>query len=347
MVLQKAIVLQDQHDLFSAALLVSKEWHKMAVSASRSLTSVSAKLSSISQADQLAAWVLAHGPRLRQLKVTFHITQGQQQQELTAPVLKALATSAAQLHSLELLTQCKPGSQLPELPGTAFLVASQAHLQHLTLSNFNISATVISTIRDLKQLITLDLSGSTLTDPLIMKFWPSCLPKASKLNLSRATITFDLLPALQSWPSLKELHLQGISISTRHLPSLQGLPLVSLTLCIKNRQSARVVGQWLAASAGSLGSVTILWDAAPVRSTEEDLVAVLSPLATAAPALKELTMHGWEMTHPEVEWLLGSIQQIKALTLINCSVMRELLHQVDCPIICRPPLADRSGFVGR
>ena len=298
-------------------------------------------LSSVELAEQLVAWVLKRGSTLKQLRVSFSVVQGQQQAP-TGPLLKALAAAAIRLERLELIAECQPGEQVAELTGGSCL-AALSHLQHVTLNNFDVTATALAAMCRLPQLTCLDLSGSDLTHVDLAMLGEKGSAKLTSLVLSGAKLNPHHLTTLHSLPCLEELHLRGIGLKEDHLSSLQGLPVSSMDICITKQHASEKVGAWLASSGRVLQSLGLRWEVKLQKSRSQDVECLLSPLASAAPKLKDLEMHRFQLCHPRTDGLLEDLH-IDSLTLYNCNVMRELFYGLKCSVTCQPPLIGRSGY---
>ena len=255
-ILTQAFQQLDQRRLLTITPFVCHLWHQLSLS---TCTSLEMKLTTLEAAQQFAAWVLKHGPRLQNLEVDFvQLHPPHALYVHMGPVVQAIS-AASNLCLLHLSCNCDVDFDVDfglhessdgrwDLPVS---LSSLSSLSSLTISHGLHTSSMLPVIASLSQLRSLSLTylmgRGGENGFLFLPTIASSLVQLTNLEVSGSRFLYgdgNVLSVLRSLTGLQQLRLDAANISSKQLSALDGLPVTAIEINMGlNRLST--ISSWL------------------------------------------------------------------------------------------------------
>ena len=347
--------LDQQHD-FSSALLVDHAWNATATSSCPKALHL--ELSSCSATNSFCGWLGEHGTALQSLAVRSQLPVNEVSNSCRWQIYNT-SSSISSLRELDLSnlqlwetdadadsswasepagpSEPYPRSQ-PSDEQTADRLAALTSLTSLRL-HACFEASALTTIASLRQLRSLDISGSP--GKLNLQALTGSLQQLTFLDISGNCSCALQLPELQKLPCLQEVKIAGMALPSSSLSKLGSLPVTAVEVSVQGAEGIEQLARWLQVSAHRLEALQITYTDPPEQAlqqaqhhsqastcsigsgsadTAEDAVPVFEALCQAK-QLKELGVIGCDMK--SCVGMLTGLQTLTALSLNSCELEDE------------------------
>ena len=332
--LQQAFRQLDQRHLYGIIARVCRSWHHLSTTSSSSLTvEVSTRRNratwELDAAISFSRWLQHYIHNLTRLDLTFDMSG----YSYHGPEILQAIISATQLCSLRL----DLSDNDRYLPKTFVGMSALTNLTSLALYSCRLEPPDVSSLLALTQLRVLDLRDVVLVNEeqqqqeqqRLMPELTSSLVNLTSLTLRKLSGWADLddgltdveegLACLRSLPKLVDLDIRDTTIPSGGLVPLVGeLPLTGVKISLTDPGHIFKVAGWLERGVPTTLRCLGLYIQRDTQLSSSQVTHLLSPLRSAGPQLKELTLLGFDLSQADNVRIITDVTQLTCLDMKAC-----------------------------